>query len=98
MSSKEAIRRNAFQTGAKIYLSEKNISGLWALEDTKLNWNFQEGLGWGAQTNLCGVFLNNKLIVHVPCLQIRVFTYLVGSEKSATDGPLKEICNDNRGS
>ena len=24
--------RNAFQTGAKIYLSEKNILGIWALE------------------------------------------------------------------
>ena len=40
----------------------------------------------------------HTLILHVPCLQIRVFTYVVGSEKGASDGPLKEISNDYRGS
>ena len=54
------------------------------------------GLG-GSNQSVWSVFFNNKLIVHVPCLQIRVFTYLVGNEKGATDGPLKEISNDNRG-
>ena len=38
-----------------------------------------------------------NLILHVPCLQIHVFTYLVGSEKGATDGPLKEISKEYGG-
>ena len=32
IGAKKGQRRNAFQTGAKIYLSEKNILGLGAIE------------------------------------------------------------------